>query len=142
MKRALVCIEQLQDSSFVFLFAKEFSERYRAEVCLLHVLEPSDGLTLPGVVPSPSLTTHGDDAMKALTEFMAQLPEGYRGNAVVEVGEPWRAICRCARAISADFIVIGAHRAHGLARMFGSTANLVVQKADRTVIVARPKPRE
>jgi nucleotide-binding universal stress UspA family protein len=153
MKRALVCLDHSSASTFVFVQAREFAECYRAELNFVHVLVPDHGLTLPNVALPPEQQDALPNAKAELTELMDQVAESSRGKVVVGSGEPWRLICWYARDIGADFIIIGAHgtpdavdtRKHGardlIDQVLGTTASHVVQKADRTVIVVRQKPR-
>jgi nucleotide-binding universal stress UspA family protein len=141
MKRALVCVDHSAQSNFVFVQAKEFAERYRAELVLLQVVVPAHGLTLPGAPVPPALEQSVNDAKRELRELMDQVPEAFRGPVVVGVGEPWRVICYQGSELNADFILLGSHGVHGLENVFGTTASHVVQKADRSVIVLRPRPR-
>lgn len=52
-------------------------------------------------------------------------------------GTAWDAICREAKELDADLIVIGSHGHSRLARMLGTTAAKVVNNADRNVLVVR-----
>jgi nucleotide-binding universal stress UspA family protein len=93
MKRALVCLDHSALSNFVFVQAKDFAERYRAELSLLHVIVPEHGLTLPGATVTEACARSMDDAKRELSELLEQVPEAYRGQVLVDVGEPWRVIC-------------------------------------------------
>jgi universal stress protein A len=141
VKRALLCVDHSLQSNFVFVQPKEFAERYRAELTLLHVIVPEHGLTLPGATASALVEQAVGDAKRELRELMDQIPEAFRGRVVVDIGEPWRVICYYGREMSADFILLGSHGVHGLEAVFGTTAGHVVQKADRSVVVLRPRPR-
>jgi len=48
-------------------------------------------------------------------------------------------ICRTARELDADLIVIGSHGYGGIDRVLATTAARVVNHADRSVLVARPR---
>lgn len=60
----------------------------------------------------------------------------------VRVGTPWDAICTEARTLDVDLILLGSHGYSGLDRILGTTAAKVVNHADRSVMVVRPKPGE
>jgi universal stress protein F len=49
----------------------------------------------------------------------------------------WDGICRAARELDVDLIVIGSHGYGGLDRVLGTTAAKVVNHADRNVLVVR-----
>jgi nucleotide-binding universal stress UspA family protein len=55
----------------------------------------------------------------------------------VEYGPPHRVITEAADKDAADLIVVGATESVGLAKMFGSTADRVVRKATRPVLMVR-----
>jgi nucleotide-binding universal stress UspA family protein len=55
----------------------------------------------------------------------------------VEYGPPHRVISEAAEAVAADLIVVGSTESAGLAKLFGATADRVVRKATRPVLVVR-----
>jgi nucleotide-binding universal stress UspA family protein len=55
----------------------------------------------------------------------------------VVFGTAWDAICREAKELAADLIVIGSHGYSRFARVLGTTASKVVNNADRNVLVVR-----
>lgn len=57
----------------------------------------------------------------------------------IESGPPHRVITEAAENAEADLIVVGATESVGLAKMFGSTADRVVRKATRPVLVVRDR---
>ncbi len=64
--------------------------------------------------------------------------EGVRAKTVVLEGPPTRVILECARAISADAIVLGTHGRSGVSRLaFGSVAEAVLRVSDVPVFVVR-----
>lgn len=138
MKRILVCLDHTDRASFVFAKAKDLAERYPAQVVLLHVVVPSDGLTLPGAPHGPELEARVNDARRELQEAANQLQADQVHALVVEIGEPWRVICTTARAHSVELIALGSHGPQGLEKLLGTTA----ENADRTVVILRPTPRE
>jgi nucleotide-binding universal stress UspA family protein len=56
---------------------------------------------------------------------------------LVAFGTAWDEICRQAREVGADVIVIGSHGYSGFDRLLGTTAAKVVNHADRNVLVIR-----
>lgn len=65
------------------------------------------------------------------------LPAGRVERILTEVATAWDGICRAAKAVEADLIVIGSHGYGGLDRILGTTAAKVVNHADRNVLVVR-----
>lgn len=74
---------------------------------------------------------------RADLELRAKDAEGYVEKIHCVFGTAWDAICREAKEIDADLIVIGSHGHSRLARMIGTTAAKVVNHADRNVLVVR-----
>lgn len=76
------------------------------------------------------------------TEVEAAMREaGVEGKAVVLDGFPPLAICRHARELEAELIVVGTTGKTGLKRVaLGSVAERVVREAPCSVVVARPSP--
>lgn len=62
-------------------------------------------------------------------------------SAKVEIGTPWRAICREAIGEDVDMIVLGSHGYDTVDRVLGTTAAKVVDHADRSVLVVRADER-
>ncbi|MDX2086470.1 MAG: universal stress protein [Kofleriaceae bacterium] len=65
------------------------------------------------------------------------LPAGTVENIITELATAWDGICRKAREIDADLIVIGSHGYGGIDRLIGTTAAKVVNHTDRNVLVVR-----
>lgn len=62
---------------------------------------------------------------------------------IVETGRPSERMVRATESLDADVIVVGAHgKRKRLARMLGSTAELVLRTATRPVLLARGLPTE
>lgn len=80
-----------------------------------------------------------DRARHELDELAGGLPSELVRGVSVHVGVPWEAICRVAREIDADLIVLGSHGFSGIDRLIGTTASRVVNHADRSVLVVREK---
>ena len=55
----------------------------------------------------------------------------------VHIGTPWDTICREAKALDCDLVVVGSHGYSGLDRILGTTAAKVVNHCERSVLVAR-----
>lgn len=79
---------------------------------------------------------------RATTELEG-LAKGVPGELVeridVVLGTPWDAICREAKSVDADLVVLGSHGYSGFDRVLGTTAGKVVNHCDRSVMVVRPR---
>ena len=67
------------------------------------------------------------------------LPKGLRVTSVVRTGVAWHVVCAVAAEVNANLIVIGSHGYAGFDRILGTTAERVVNHADRSVLVVRDK---
>ncbi len=141
-KRILVALDDVERSSLVFEGGREFAARYMAKIVFLHVVVPDDGLTLPGRRLGPELAARVDHAQRQLHRLVDQVPVEDVESTMVDVGEPWRVICRLASELATDLVLIGSHGARGLEKLFGTTAIHVVKNADRSVFVLRAPPEK
>jgi len=141
MKRLLVCLDHSSRQSFVLRQAMELAEQARAEIVLLHVIEPAHGLTLPDAERQPGMQERVGDERRELMELASLVPKERLHGYKVAVGEPWRVICRTAQDYSVSYVVVGCHDGSLVEKAFGTTAEKVVRHCDRSVIVLRPTPR-
>jgi nucleotide-binding universal stress UspA family protein len=81
-----------------------------------------------------------EEAKRSLVELERSLAPELSDGVYTEVGSPWDGICRAAAKFDADLIVIGSHGYGTLERLLGTTAAKVVNHADRSVLVVRPRP--
>lgn len=65
------------------------------------------------------------------------LPPGKVETVIAELATAWDGICRKAREVDADLIIIGSHGYSGIDRLIGTTAAKVVNHTDRNVLVVR-----
>jgi universal stress protein F len=137
-----VAVDDSDHARLVLDAAIDLGRRTGARLRLLRAIGlppdlPSNVLAMPKL----ELVESSLEAAKRDLEQMAQRipPELYDG-ATAQVGVPWDAICSVAREHDADMIVIGSHGYRWLDRIIGTTAAKVVNHADRSVMVVRPKP--
>ena len=76
-------------------------------------------------------------ANTALEMLARDVPPARIEKSLAVFATPSDGICRTARELSADLIVIGSHGYGGLDRLLGTTAARVVNHADRNVLVVR-----
>lgn len=74
---------------------------------------------------------------RADLELRAKELDGRVTKIHVVFGTAWDAICREAKELGADLIVLGSHGYSRFARVLGTTAAKVVNHADRNVLVVR-----
>ncbi|NYE35846.1 nucleotide-binding universal stress UspA family protein [Nocardioides cavernae] len=86
-----------------------------------------------------------EDDARRVAEAVAQVLRDEHGALTVESspaeGKPAEALVRVAESLDADVIVVGNKRVQGLARVLGSVASDVTQKAHCDVYVAHTHPR-
>lgn len=109
--------------------------RSGARVHVLHVLAPGTGEGLPGGWAERVRTVQRDEARAALDALAADLaPAATRE---LRAGKAFVEIVRCARERGAQLVVLGPHAGGPRAWSFGTTAERVIRKGDRPVLVAR-----
>jgi len=132
-------------SRAAFLKAIEMTKAHRAELLVVHVLNPI--VPVPGdAYISPKMY---DDlagsarafAQKQLDKLMAQTKKArVRARGFLLEGPAHEEIVRFARARRVDLIVMGTHGRAGLAKLFvGSVADRVVAAASCPVLTVRGK---
>ncbi len=134
--RVLVALDFSPEARQVGLRAVEVAERCGAELVLLHVVEYLPMDLGDGVMPVEPLGFDEElveQAEKRLAEVAARFgQEGAKRR--VEVGATREAVTRVAAEEQVDLIVVGRHDRHGLALLFGSTADGVLHHAPCDVL--------
>lgn len=95
---------------------------------------PAEAFTLP---PQKVLEILEARAQASLEFRMKDLPKDLPARSIVRTGPPWQVICGVAREEDATLIVIGSHGHSWFERVLGTTAERVVDHADRSVLVVR-----
>ena len=120
--------------------------RTSAELILLHVVEkfPIDyvlGRELMNETITP-LMKQGEADLKRMAGSLSK-STGVRVSAVVRDGKPFEEICRAAKTLGADLIVLTTHGYTGLKHVWlGSTAERVVRHAHCPVLAVRELDRK
>jgi universal stress protein F len=139
MKTLLVALDPSPRAPAVLATAAELARASGAKLVLLRVFQ------FPHEMPAGAWTVAPERVIADLTErstaelerLAAGLEPGLVERKIAESGSPADVVCRVARQLDVDMIVIGAHGYHLIERMIGTTAARVVNHADRTVFVVR-----
>ena len=136
--RVLVAVDLTDECKLVANRAAEIAALSDAELHLIHVIEPLT-LTYGGDIPidvSSIQDSISDQTQSYIATFSSEygIP-GDRQHLVY--GRPEREIHRFATENNMDAIVVGSHGRHGLALLFGSTANGVLHGAPCDIVAVR-----
>lgn len=119
--------------------AADLAARHDASLFVLHVVDADPSLIPPEAAENDSF----EGASEALEQQVAEyaMPRGIACERRVEQGKPFVEIVHTARETGASLIVVGAHGRHLLRDwLLGTTAERVVRKGDRPVLVVRRPP--
>jgi universal stress protein F len=139
VRRLLVALDGSQRAPTVLAAAARLAELTSGKLILFRALSvpvdmPTEILNLVDRRLEDVLlgNAHAD-----LERFAAGLPRDRVERIVTPFATAWDGICRTARELDVDLIVIGAHGYGGIDRVLGTTASKVVHHADRNVLVVR-----
>ena len=134
IRRILVGTSLDDDSEAVARLGAEAARAAGATLHLVHAFSPmpAGGWGSPG---ETGLQREEEDRLRAA--LAAQASRVGAGEHSLEAGPPHRAMSELAERLEAGLIVVGASTGGPMARMLGSTADRVVRKARRPVLVAR-----
>ncbi|MBX3225949.1 MAG: universal stress protein [Labilithrix sp.] len=141
MNRILVALDHTPRAKEVLAAAIDLARRTQAKLRLLRCVGlppelPANVWALPPAQVTDQLLAI---AKRELDADGAGVPPELFDSATVHVGVPWDTICSVAKEDDVDLIVIGSHGYDILDRIVGTTAAKVVNHADRSVLVVRPK---
>jgi len=140
IKRLLVPVDFSDSSTKLIDYAIEFARMHRAELILLHVIEPMN-YAVPRWLPEP--TTLLEEQRKEAATKLDSLERRVRAKRLkcsveVHFGVVYEVIAHFARQCGADMILIATHGRTGLAHMIiGSVAERVIHNATCPVLVLR-----
>lgn len=140
IKRILVPVDFSDCSKKALKYALPLASQFDAELTLLHVVQPAQG-----VPEMPSLDVQVlAAAEKSLEALRSTLPAAVASsNSVVREGNPYAEIVAAAKELDADLIVLSTHGRTGLAHvLLGSTAEKVVRHAGCPVLIVREREHE
>jgi len=140
-QQILVAIDVSDEARQVIERAREMAKKNRAELCLLHVVEPvltENSYDLITSIPVDVQDTLNNQAK----EFLQRMQDAFSLSSTplrVEIGSVKGEILRVAEEIKADLIIVGTHGRHGVGMLLGSTANSVLHGTPCDVLAVRIK---
>ena len=123
-----------------FDYAVTIAKKFSAQVELIHVQLPDEACAVPG---TSHLIRECAESAALIHKRIGQLngaqkPQFWPENCRIRTGHPYEEICKVARELNADLIVLGSRGNTGLKRvLLGSTAERVVRFAPCPVLVVR-----
>jgi nucleotide-binding universal stress UspA family protein len=147
LKRILVPIDFSPLSEKALQYALRFAEGFRAELELLHVIEPDVTPAFDGFMIAPPMGPNGNrtesgNRLKSLASSMAIRTTKYV-RSTVRTGLAAYEIVEAAKEFDVDLIVIATHGYTGWKHfVIGSTAERVVRAAPCPVLVVREKEHQ
>ncbi|MEO6739521.1 MAG: universal stress protein [Chthoniobacteraceae bacterium] len=142
LKHILVPVDFSTHSLSAARFARDWAARFRASVCLLHVVEPMNTAAPFGAQavipppPPPDFRSHAKISLEKLVR--EEFPRSKNVTTLIREGIPYDSIVAAARKLKSDIIIISTHGLTGLMRiLMGSTAERVVRHAPCPVLTVR-----
>lgn len=134
----LVGLVLSDDSKAILNKAHDLAKLHNAHITLAHIIEPFP-VEYGGDMPV-DLTEAQNVMQKQSQKHLAKLASEYaiaESDQVVELGQTGSALHELADELNADLIVVGSHGRHGLAIIWGSTANSIIKGAHCDVLAIR-----
>jgi universal stress protein A len=117
--------------------AKKISDENKAELILVHVVEPIPAYAYPGFAGFAEVEVSiREQAEKELNTLADKLGVDAK-HRLLEFGSTKNEVLRIAQELKVDLIVTGSHGKHGLALLLGSTANAILHGAECDVLIVR-----
>lgn len=143
-QHVLLGLDLSPESQQVVDHAKQLFEGKEKKISLVHVQEPLS-FAYGGDIPmdlSEIQNQLESQALARLEAFKAAELAGFDVTCHVIIGQPAHEMHRFARENNVDLIVVGSHGRHGLALIFGSTANGILHGATCDVLAVRIREEE
>ncbi len=122
--------------------AKKIADENRAELLLVHVVEPIPAYAYPGFAGFAEVEVSiREQAEKELNALANQLGVDMK-HRLLEFGSVKNEILRIAEEHKVDLIVTGSHGKHGLALLLGSTASAILHGAHCDMLIVQPHIKE
>lgn len=139
LKRIFVALDNSARAPQVLSAAADLAETSNAKLILFRAIGiPADlPRTLLAMTDARLEDVLLQNARADLERLAASVPPNRIEKLHVVFDSAWDGICREARTLGADLIVIGSHGYSGLDRVLGTTAGRVANHADRNVLIVR-----
>ncbi len=122
--------------------AKKIADENRAELLLVHVVEPIPAYAYPGFAGFAEVEVSiREQAEKELSALANQLGVDMK-HRLLEFGSVKNEVLRLAEEHNVDLIVTGSHGKHGLALLLGSTANAILHGSHCDMLIVQPNVKE
>jgi nucleotide-binding universal stress UspA family protein len=144
IERILVPIDFSAYSKEALKYAIPFARKFKAEVILLHVVEPAiypadfnfGQVGIPAI--EDELRSKANEELQKLVD--QEVKRRARSSVLIKVGKPFLEIITTARDERIDLIIMATHGHSGIEHiLFGSTAERVVRKAHCPVLTVRTR---
>jgi nucleotide-binding universal stress UspA family protein len=142
MKRILVCLDASPRAPGVLATATDLAQRTGARMCLLRTvgLPPELDQAMFVHAAADVIETMTARAKAELADLSSGIPPALLEGVHVHIGTPWDTICREAKELDCDLVVLGSHGYSGFDRILGTTAGKVTNHCERSVLVVRQPP--
>jgi universal stress protein A len=129
----LLAIDLSEHTDQVAVKARSIADSCNAKLSVIHVIEPIS-FSYGGDIPLDFTSIQEDIQAQAKTQ-LAKLGVEYG----IDEADQYIMLGRPENEIDANLIIVGSHGRHGLALIFGSTANGVLHGAGCDVLAVRVK---
>ncbi|AHE66721.1 universal stress protein [Legionella oakridgensis] len=119
--------------------AKKIADENKAELILVHVVEPIPAYAYPGFAGFAEVEVSIREQAEKELNSLAERLKVDKKNRFLEFGSTKNEVLRVAQENKVDLIVTGSHGKHGLALLLGSTANAILHGAECDVLIVRPR---
>jgi nucleotide-binding universal stress UspA family protein len=146
VERILVPVDFSQPSLQALDYAIDFGRPHKAEIAVLHVVEPVYFAAPDGYGVGYDAGILAGELERAGKQQLARLAANLRARRVSVrtlqcLGTPHQTIIDVARKLKTDLVIMSTHGRSGLAHvLMGSVAERVVRSAPCPVLVVRPAP--
>lgn len=119
--------------------AKKIAEENKADLFLVHVIEPIPAYAYPGFAGFAEVEVSiREQAEKELNSLADNIGVDFK-HRLLEFGSIKNEVLKVAQENSIDLIVTGSHGKHGLALLLGSTADAILHGANCDILIVRPE---
>ncbi|MEE9165880.1 MAG: universal stress protein [Candidatus Neomarinimicrobiota bacterium] len=141
IRKILVTTDFSDYSKYAFTHAVAIAEKFKAELVVIHVIQPTiTPADYAWVAPPTTLQSeHEKNCRESLEKLVSEvIPEGIKVDTLLAHGAPLREIIDTVRKKKIDLIVMATHGLGGLSHvLFGSTSEKVVRKSPCPVLTVR-----